>query len=379
MPSLISAESTTLIWAAVLGIVAIGFWSESTPLGRRLSGVVVVLALSTLASNVGLLPKQAPVYDTAWNSVVPVAITLLLLKANLRRIIPETGSLLLLFILAGIATVIGVLVAASVVNLGDNMAKVSGIFSATYIGGSVNFAAVSEALVVKDAAILAAAVAADNVVGALYLIWLALIPALAFTRRYFRMTHASGTDPAASSEVKPKNSVLLNPLHISVALTIGFFVTVSGRYIADAFSVAHYGLVIVTLIALIIANLFPSLCARLQGEDVLGMILMYIFFASIGAGADVAAIVAFGPSIFLFALVIVTVHFLLLTAACYLLRLDYCEALIASNACIMGPATAAALAASQGWRSLVTPAILCGAIGYGVANFIAVGVARILC
>ena len=37
-----------------------------------------------------------------------------------------------------------------------------------------------------------------------------------------------------------------------------------------------------------------------------------------------------------------------------------------------GPTTAAALAASKGWRSLVTPAIMCGVFGYVSANFVGV-------
>jgi len=48
------------------------------------------------------------------------------------------------------------------------------------------------------------------------------------------------------------------------------------------------------------------------------------------------------------------------------------EVIIASNACAAGPTTAAALAASKGWRTLVTPAIMLGVFGYVVANFVGV-------
>ena len=82
--------------------------------------------------------------------------------------------------------------------------------------------------------------------------------------------------------------------------------------------------------------------------------------------------------ILLFILVMVAVHLVLLVAAGRVLRLDLAEVMIASNACILGPAPAAALAASKGWRALVAPAILVGMFGYAIATFIGVGLAALL-
>jgi uncharacterized membrane protein len=53
-------------------------------------------------------------------------------------------------------------------------------------------------------------------------------------------------------------------------------------------------------------------------------------------------------------------------------KLGLPEALVGSNACILGPPTAAAMAWAMGWKSLVTPAVLCGTFGYATANFIGV-------
>jgi uncharacterized membrane protein len=44
--------------------------------------------------------------------------------------------------------------------------------------------------------------------------------------------------------------------------------------------------------------------------------------------------------------------------------------LVASSAAIGGPATAAALAKSFRWESLLTPSLLVGNFGYAVATFI---------
>jgi uncharacterized membrane protein len=61
-----------------------------------------------------------------------------------------------------------------------------------------------------------------------------------------------------------------------------------------------------------------------------------------------------------------------------ILKLDLAELMIAANACILGPATAAALAAGQGWRDLVTPGMLTGILGYSVGTFIGVAITHFL-
>ena len=45
--------------------------------------------------------------------------------------------------------------------------------------------------------------------------------------------------------------------------------------------------------------------------------------------------------------------------------------LAASSAAIGGPATAAALAQANEWRSLITPSLLVGNVGYAIATFLA--------
>jgi len=373
MSSLINADQSLLIWGLLFSIVAVGFWSETTNIGRRLSGVIVVLALSMLLSNIRILPTNSGVYDTAWSAVVPIAIPLLLAKANLRSIFSQTGRMLITFFCAALATVIGVFVAFFLVDLGDASADLAGVFAATYIGGSVNFAAVVEALQLKDASLLSATAAADNVVGSIYLLIIALVPASALFQKYF--------SPKVQTQVEnvnnePEPKIYFNPTHLAIALAFGCIVSFSGKALAQWLGFNSYSLIITTVLAFAIANLFPKQMEKLQGEDVLGMFLMYLFFAAVGAGANIGSIFNFGFSIFVFAAVVVTTHFIVITLFAYFLKIDIYEALITSNACIMGPATAAAQAVSEGRSRLVTPAIICGSLGYAFANFIALALVK---
>ena len=54
------------------------------------------------------------------------------------------------------------------------------------------------------------------------------------------------------------------------------------------------------------------------------------------------------------------------------------EAIIASNANIGGATTAAALASSKGWKSLLAPSILVGTFGYIIGTYLGLFVGQIL-
>lgn len=51
-------------------------------------------------------------------------------------------------------------------------------------------------------------------------------------------------------------------------------------------------------------------------------------------------------------------------------RVNRKEILLASNANVGGPSTAAAMAAAKGWDKLVVPSLLVGVLGYSVATFV---------
>lgn len=105
---------------------------------------------------------------------------------------------------------------------------------------------------------------------------------------------------------------------------------------------------------------------------------MHVFFAVIGASANVAAVLRVGPILFVFAGVILAVHLVVILHAGRLLRLDLAEVVIASNANMGGPTTAAAMAVVRRWHELVIPAILCGTLGYAVATFTGVTIGHLL-
>ena len=162
MGPLIGPENHWWLWTVLLAAGAFGLWSERTRWGARLSGAVVAIGATMLLSNLGVIPVRAPAYDVVWSYLVPLAIPLLLLRADLRRILREAGPTLLAFAVGAVGTVVGTVIAYRVVPLGEEGWKLASIFSATYIGGSMNYAAAAEAVGLRSGDLLSAGVAADN-------------------------------------------------------------------------------------------------------------------------------------------------------------------------------------------------------------------------
>jgi uncharacterized membrane protein len=161
---LIGPDQNFAIWAVLIGVAAFGFWCERFEWGRKYSGVMLLITAAIVLANLRIIPTKAPAYDVVWEYLVPIAIVLLLFEADLKKIIRESGPTLIAFIIGSAAVVAGTTIGAALLDLGPNEAEMAGIFTGTYIGGSLNFAAVAEATSMQESSLLAAAVAADNVI-----------------------------------------------------------------------------------------------------------------------------------------------------------------------------------------------------------------------
>lgn len=370
--SLIGPEETWVLLAILFAAATFGMWAENTKIGSRLSAVVITILFTFVLSNLSIIPTDAPAYDMVWYYVVPLAIPLLLFKANLKKIIRESGPTLIAFLVGGIGTVIGTVIAFSLIPLGHDGWKMAAIFCATYVGGSMNYVAAAEAVQLQAGDLLTAGIAADNLVMTLYFLLLFALPTSRLLLRLFSNRKAEAESPIDQTAYQKDSSLSL--MSLGKSITIGLAICAAGFFLEGLIGIRGSAILIITAIVVVLASSFPTAMGNIKGADKLGFLLMQVFFAVIGASANIPVVIAVGPVLFVFAALILSIHLLFLLGAGKLLKLDLREMVIASNANMGGPTTAAAMAASRKWNHLVIPAILCGTLGYAIGTFVGVGV-----
>jgi uncharacterized membrane protein len=378
---LIEADQTFALSAVIMLHVAFSLWAERKSWGQQLGGPLLLLAIAMAAANTGIIPHSAPVYDTIAGLLVPMAIPLLLLRADFMTIFSESGPMLIAFMVAAGATVVGALVGVTLIDMGPLEAEIAGTVTSSYIGGSLNFVATAEAVGIKDSSIYVAGLSADAVGAVLFLVLLMLMPAIGFVRRAMPSKFI-GADAAALQELRnapeTKEIMPFNLAHVANGIAVSLVICAVSSLLTTLLKIDSLFILVVTALSLLVANFAKPVLRYVSSEFEVGTLFMYIFFVAIGAGANLADVLGSALPILLFIIVMVLVHLCLLVVVGRWMKLDLAEVMIASNACILGPAPAAALAASKGWQPLVAPGILVGLFGYAIATFIGVALTGVL-
>lgn len=373
--TLISPENDFALMAALFVIAGGAFLAEKTKVGSHLTGAVIAILAAIAAANLGLIPHSAPAFDFVFSYFVPVLIPLFLFKANLRHMIFETTRMTIAFLIASLGTILGVIIAAGLLDLSAlapaadidpalREAGIAGLFTSTYIGGSVNYAALGEITGLRtDASFFSAATATDNLFSAVFLSVLALLPGWKWLATRFT-SHEHGEEKAA---VVTTEKISATSLTLALAAAISFVAI--GDAITGFIDIPSLRYAIITLLVLIVATTFPHWMEKLHGAFELGVGLAFVFFAAIAAGADLVAMVEIAPLLIVVVVILLSVHLVVLLGVGRMFKLTIPELVTASNAAVLGATTAPALAAARGWHDLVTPGVLVGVLGYALGTF----------
>lgn len=405
MSTLISSDNTWMLFAVLTVIAAFSLRLEQRYLwAAKVSGCILCLVMAMALANLRVIPTDAEAYDFVWGYIVPLAIPFLLFKADLRKIWRGSCRIFGIFVLGSFGTVTGGVLAFSlfkkVFGYG-NTKSLMAMFVGTYVGGSVNLAAMADATN-ADKNLISASIVADNLLMVLYFFLLVALPGIEWVRRHFRHPLVEAQERFARTDERPVKPVGLKKkektsgaedywksrpvsiIDLSSSIAAACMIVAVSRMLAGFFDSSILGdgfglsllrgllgsqYLMITTITTVLATLFPGFFGNLAGAQEIGTFLIHIFFAVIGAPASIMLIIREAPLLFLFAAVIILMNMLFSLGFGKLLGYSIEEITVASNANIGGPTTAAAFAIAKGWHSLIVPALLAGTLGYVIGNY----------
>jgi uncharacterized membrane protein len=402
----------TFVLSSILLLSTFGITLErKTIIGKALSAPLSTMALALLVANLGFVPFSSPIYTLINRYLVPLAVPMLLFDSDMKRVIRDTGSLLIAFFVGAIATIVGTVVAYPLLpltSLGEDIGwRVACALAARHIGGAINFVAVADTLSVPGTAV-SAAIAADNLVVALYFGFLFYISkpgepadsaAVAnIDERKVSTVEIVDPEDVGSSEsevstveiVDPEDvgsseeSLEHSPITLSslgAALSVSSCLVTSGGVLTRTFlPPGTSSLPLTSILTVVCATVFPKFFSQIRAAGTaVGITFIQMFFAASGAAGSISLVLRSAPSLFAFSALQIGVHFCtLMTLGRGLLRLPPRELYLSSNANVGGPTTAAAMAQAKEWTRLVLPALLIGILGYATATAIALALGPIL-
>ena len=378
---------------------------ERTSLGASVSAPLLAMGAAMILATVGILPPTSPVYDAVWSTLMPLAVVLSLLGADLSRAAARRGgAVLVAFAVGAVGSVLGTFVAHHLVGhlLGPHAWKIAACLCASYVGGSLNYAATAQALGLSATPIgqaaLAAGMAADNLAMAAFLAALTAYPADPPPPPNDQPARPNPTPDQTSNRTPNVSSVSRSsasanaaaaaptPTSLAVAFAAALLVLEIGRVVAGVVGLPGGSLGVAGLLAPALAGAVAKRAERdaasyfltgkgffsaapFAGATAVGGALMLAFFAALGACADPgAAVVSGGPTFAFIAVQLATHVAFALVVGAGVLRMPTWAVLVGSNACVGGPATAAAMASARGWGDAVQPAVVAGTLGYVVGT-----------
>lgn len=389
MKTLFAADDVMTLWAIIVIFSSLSIYLElKYKWAAKVSGAIIALIFALLLSNFKVIPTESVVYDQVWGFVIPLALPLLLFQIDIKAIWKESGRLLGIFLLSSVGTVAGTFVAFFLLKEHiPHLDKLSAMMSASYIGGGVNFAAMALKFnPPKD--VISAAVVADNLMTALFILTLMAIPTVRFFRKKYSTPHIDEVEAVhveGQRDYFSRKEISLLDLAlnfgaaffiVAVSFKLSAFMTnilpeAGGNILYEMFTgiVTDKYLILTTFTFALLLS-FPNFFKQLNGSNEFGTFLIYLFFFVLGIPASIPLIIQTAPLLLLFVFIIAMLNLVISLIAGKLIGADLEEILLASNANIGGPTTAAALAIAKGWHKLIGPILVVGTLGYIIGNYI---------
>ena len=350
----------------------------------KIGPVLVLYVLGIILGNVWHPTGMAAIQEVLSSAAVPLAIPLMLFGCTFRK--GETRSQVLA-VIAGMASVIIVVIAGYLIfgrNIPDG-AKIGGMLTGVYTGGTVNLAAIKVMLGVPEETFILLN-SYDMVISFLYLTFLIAIGIKLF-RKFLPGSEAENGDsiePVAQvQDDKEKNSVLQKareyfrvewfPL-VATVVIIGISAGIGA--LAGGWFMTVFILLLTTLG---IAASFWKPLRECKYNEPTAMYFIYIFSIVVASMADLSKLDLSGGLNMLGYLTLVIFGSLLLNVLlAKLLKIDADTTVICSVSFICSPPFVPMMAAVMKNRGVVVIGLSAGIIGYAAGNYLGFLISQLL-
>lgn len=346
----------------------------------KIGPVLLLYAIGIIIGNIGLMPGQMPaVQEILSNAMVPLAIPLMLFSCRFRMSGARSQILALVTGLVSVtaAVVIGYLIFGKDIPEG---AKVGGMLTGVYTGGTINLAALKTMLGVDEETYILMN-SYDILVSFLYLSFLLAIGIKLF-RRFLPNETGSFTKndaEAIQAEIDKENENPYKGLFTREGMAqagkmLGLTLLIVGASAGVALVLPEsmfMTIFILMLTTLGIAFSFVRKVRETKYSYDIGMYFIYIFCIVVASMADLSKLdFVGGIGLLGYLLVAVFGSLLLQVIFAKILKIDSDMMVISSVTFINSPPFVPMMAAAMKNKDVLIPGLTIGVIGYAVGNYL---------
>jgi len=398
MSTLIGADQSILLWAVVLVTVAAAIHLEQRYRWAASIGSITLILLAGLAfSNIGLIPYSTPTFSAIGSVILPCAIPLFLFKLDIKKILRDSGKMLIVFHISAVGTVIGCFLGYLVFQSYENTSAICNIAAAAGVGGTVNAIAMGNVFQHPEGLLEAYLVVGNLTCGFMILLF-KILHNSSFIKKFLPRPHTDAYENSGNAEeLAAQNKTAAAAFwggkevglkDIATALAAAFLIVGISNIIANwvvslnppTFIAQTFGSIylVMTLVTAFCATVFSKFFGNIKGSMELGNIGLLAWFFTIGCSGNIVEILKGSAVTFCIICIVITVNLIVSVIGAKFVKGTWEDAVCACTATIGGPPTAAAVAVAFNWSELVVPGMLVGLWGYLIGNYTGVLVGNIL-
>ena len=346
----------------------------------KIGPVMVLYGLGIIIGNIGLMPEQMPaVQELLSNAMVPLAIPLMLFGCtfNMKGARSQILALVTGMISVAIAVIAGFFIFGR--NLPEG-AKIGGMLTGVYTGGTINLAALKTMLGVNDETYILIN-SYDILVSFLYLSFLLTIGIKLFRKflpntlgTYTEKDEASIKSEMERESRKPFKSLFTRKGAAYLGRLLGLTILIVGLSAGVALllpSSMFMTIFILMLTTLGIGCSFIKKIHNMKYSYDIGMYFIYIFCIVVASMADLSKLdLAGGLGLMGYLLIAVFGSLMLQVIFAKIFKIDSDMMVIASVTFINSPPFVPMMAAAMKNKDVLIPGLTIGVIGYAAGNYL---------